>query len=110
MWWLLSIPFYISIAALGIASVHLHLQKKKTQRMIDNSLNKLDDKIAENQQVINNNWKKLETLQPSPPKPICRQARKIKIDGIVYESIIVDGEEYVKLGLYHKALEAFFDK
>ena len=45
---------------------------------------------------------------PSPPKPTLHKGRQVVIEGVTYENILVGNKEYVDIGLYYKALEAFF--
>ena len=118
MWWLLLIPLYIGAAVLGAYAGHCYQKNTENmmQRMISNALklNKIDDTLAETERIQHQNQQKLtelEQMRPSKqPKPIYPHASKIEIEGVVYKSLIVDGKEYVDIGLYHKALEAFFNK
>ena len=95
MWWLLWIPIWIGALALGLFAAHC--QERNTQRMIDNTLKKtLSKPIA----------KPVE--KPSPPNPSVRKGGQVHLESVTYQSIIVDNKEYVDIGLYRKALEAFF--
>ena len=109
MWWLLWIPVWIGLGALGAYAAHCQIQNM--QRMIDDTVKEaLSKPVA----IPKPNPIAKPKPLPSPPKPTVhkqptvRKGGQVNLEGVTYESILVGNKEYVDIGLYYKALEAFY--